>query len=89
MPRHEVTVYGLNRIQYTTDAYLGLPTDILGTEYIVLGWNDRGFRCGTELAVAGTPGRHDRHDHAVGDDRGSQPAGTPYTVNLNPGRPIS
>ena len=33
----EVTVYGLNRIQYTTDAFLGLPSDILGKEYIVLG----------------------------------------------------
>jgi len=33
----DVTVYGLNRYQYTTDAYLGLPTDILGTEYFVLG----------------------------------------------------
>ena len=27
----EVTVYGLNRASATTDAYLGLPTDILGT----------------------------------------------------------
>lgn len=28
-------VYGLNQIIFTTDAYLGLPTDIAGTEYIV------------------------------------------------------
>ena len=34
----EVTVYGLSRIQFTTDAYLGLPTDILGTEYFVQGY---------------------------------------------------
>lgn len=32
----EVTVYGLNRIPFTTDAYLGLPTDVLGTDYLVL-----------------------------------------------------
>src|SRR5947209_569905 len=32
----EVTIYGLSRIQFTTDAYLGLPTDILGIEYINL-----------------------------------------------------
>ena len=32
----EVTVYGLNRIPYTTDAYLGLPTDVLGTDYMIL-----------------------------------------------------
>lgn len=29
----EVSVYGLNRIQYTTDAYLGLPVDALGNRY--------------------------------------------------------
>lgn len=34
----EVSVYGLNRVAFTTDAYLGLPTDILGNEYIVLGY---------------------------------------------------
>ena len=32
----EVTVYGLNRAFATTDAFLGLPLDLLGTGYIVL-----------------------------------------------------
>lgn len=32
----DVAVYGLNRQQYTTDAYLGIPTDILGKDYLVL-----------------------------------------------------
>ena len=36
----EVTVYGLNQLRATTDAYLGLPTDILGTEYIVQGYEN-------------------------------------------------
>jgi len=35
----EVTVYGLNRQQYSTDAYLGLPSDVLGTRYFAMGWN--------------------------------------------------
>ncbi len=30
----EVTIYGLHRRSASTDAYLGLPVDILGTEYI-------------------------------------------------------
>ena len=34
----EVSVYGLNKIPFTTDAYLGLPTDVLGTEYIMLNY---------------------------------------------------
>ncbi|MBC7382159.1 MAG: T9SS type A sorting domain-containing protein [Bacteroidia bacterium] len=34
----EVTVYGLNKIPFTTDAFLGLPADVLGTEYIILNY---------------------------------------------------
>ena len=33
-----VSAYGLNTLEYTTDGYLGLPTDILGTSYIVEGY---------------------------------------------------
>jgi PKD repeat protein len=32
---NEVSVYGLNRIQFTTDAFLGLPRDVLGTSHVV------------------------------------------------------
>lgn len=40
----EIAVYGLNRIPATTDAYLALPVDVLGTEYRALGYvNDIGF----------------------------------------------
>ena len=50
----EVTVYGLNRIQATTDAYLGLPVDVLGTEHIVLGWPDLMGQLRSEFAVLAT-----------------------------------
>ena len=36
----EVTVYGLDRLTATTDAYLGLPTDALGTDYINIGYEN-------------------------------------------------
>lgn len=36
----EITVYGLSRFPESTDAYLGLPTDVLGTDYIVVGYGD-------------------------------------------------
>ena len=42
----EVTVYGLNQITYTTDAYLGLPIDVLNVKYFVLayeGYNTEEF----------------------------------------------
>ena len=35
----DVSVYGLNRIKFTTDAFLGLPTDALGTEYRVISYD--------------------------------------------------
>lgn len=52
-PVHEVTVYGLNRAQYTTDAYLGLPVDILGTEYYPLGFLNNNV-LGTLFGIVGT-----------------------------------
>jgi len=42
----EVTVYGLNQITVTTDAYLALPIDVLNVKYFVLayeGWNKEEF----------------------------------------------
>jgi hypothetical protein len=32
----EVTIYGLNQMQYTTDAYLALPLNILNISYLVM-----------------------------------------------------
>jgi len=34
-----ISVYGLNRRFQTTDTYLGLPTNVLGTEYRVMGYD--------------------------------------------------
>ena len=36
----EVSVYGLNRQPFTTDAFLGLPVDVVGTDTRVLGYRD-------------------------------------------------
>ena len=33
----EIAVYGLNQVRRTTDAFLALPTDILGTRYLAVG----------------------------------------------------
>ncbi len=47
----EVTIYALSRRQATTDAYLALPTDILGTEYIALGYKNSNIINGTQFAL--------------------------------------
>lgn len=81
----EVAVYGLSRIQFTTDAYLGLPTDVMDGTYTVTAWptglggvSEFGF-VGTEDAttVTITPSVATQGGHA---------AGVPYDVTLNAGQ---
>lgn len=38
----EVTVYGLNQFKYTTDAFLALPVDVLGLEYLNISYQGLG-----------------------------------------------
>lgn len=45
---HEIQVYGLNYTTAASDAYLGLPTHLLGKEYMVA---SRSSLAGTQLAV--------------------------------------
>ena len=86
----EVTVYGLNRIPATTDAYLGLPTDILGTDYLVLGYENTikpGLAGPTpsELAVVATvDGTVVTITPSV--TVGTRTAGVAYSVNMNRGQ---
>lgn len=84
MADDEVTVYGLNRVLYTTDAYLGLPTDVLGTEYIVLSYDARAGG-GTQFAVVGTE-ISTTVTITPSVTTSGHTAGTPYTVTLNQGQ---
>src|SRR3990172_3549802 len=81
----EVTVYGLNRIQYTTDAYLGLPTDILGTEYVVLGFKNVNIVNGTEFAIV-APADATTVTITPSVTTGPRLAGIPYDITLNEGQ---
>ena len=74
-----VAVYGLNRIQYTTDAFLAIPTSAAGTAFRTLAYTSGG------LAVAAT------QDGTVVTITpkvtiGSHAAGTAFTENLNAGQ---
>ena len=81
----EVTVYGLNRIQATTDAFLGLPTDILGTEYINLGYKNTDIVNASQFGIVAT-----QNSTAVTITptvtTGSRTAGVPYLITLNQGQ---
>ena len=50
----EVSVYGLSRRQFTTDAYLGLPVDVLGMEYVALGYSQLNASLPSQAMVVAT-----------------------------------
>ncbi len=81
-----VVVYGLNDQPYTTDAYTGLPTTVIGTSYTVLAFG-YGLGGNSEIAVvAGQNGTEVTITPSVnGGEFDTRPAGVPYTVTLNKG----
>ncbi|XP_062574882.1 IgGFc-binding protein-like [Saccostrea cucullata] len=52
----EVVAYGVNREVWSDDAYLALPTDVLGKEYYTISYSPSYYYC--EFAVIGV------HDHS-------------------------
>lgn len=83
----EVAVYGHNQIAQTTDAYTGIPLDILGTEYIVLGWKNNvdGFFARTQVNFVATEDNTQVWVTPSAPVLG-RPAGVPYSVSLNAGQ---
>lgn len=81
---HEITVYFLSpdTPQYTNDGLLGLPVDILGTSYYVMGWY--GYYYASHFAVVGTQ-EGTTVTITPGALMGTKPAGVPYNVTLNAG----
>jgi alpha-tubulin suppressor-like RCC1 family protein len=70
----EVSVYGLNRVPFTTDAYLGLPVDILGTEYLVMAYVSGGSQLAVVAVENGT------------NVEITLPGGAPESVSLDRGQ---
>jgi uncharacterized repeat protein (TIGR01451 family) len=81
----EVTVYGLSRIRFTTDAYLGLPTDALGTDYINLGYQNVDIINGTQFGMVATQDATTVTITPTVTTDGHT-AGLPYSINLNQGQ---
>jgi len=78
----EVTVYGLNRVNFTTDAFLALPTDILGTDYIYLNYKDNGN--GHLMGIIGTQ-NNTTVTITPKIALGPHPANIPYNITLQQG----
>ncbi|MCF8366579.1 MAG: IgGFc-binding protein, partial [Bacteroidales bacterium] len=75
-----VTVYGTNQIQYTTDSFLGLPVNILGTQYLTMTYSNN-----SEFGIVSP---YDNNIVTITPsyttNAGNQ-AGVPFNVNLNQG----
>jgi len=77
-----ISVYGLNDIVYTTDAYLALPTSSEGTRYRILGYTGGN---GGGLTVAATA-NGTSITVTPSQTVGSHTAGVPFTEHLNQGQ---
>jgi IgGFc binding protein/PKD domain len=83
----EVTVVGLSYYTASSDGYLGLPTPVLGTNYIVMSWEDPygGGLNGSEFGIV-APYDGTTVTITPAANAGGRVAGQPYTVVLNQGR---
>lgn len=80
----DITVYGLNTAPATSDAYLGLPTNALGTTYRVLTYQNVGVVNGTAFGiVASMDGTIVTITPSV--TTAGRLANTPYNITLNQG----
>lgn len=50
----EISVYGVSRRSITSDGFLGFPVDVLGTNYVVMGYPDSEYTWGSQFAVVAT-----------------------------------
>lgn len=80
-----VSVYGLSHRYQTTDTYMGLPTDALGTEYRAIGYYKLREDLISQLAVVAA------YDSTIvtitpkSPTFGGKPADAPFTVSLKKG----
>jgi len=85
----EVAVYGLNHIPYTTEGFLGLPTDTIGKEYFVQGFGNTHTGVpelnGTEFAFVATAD-NTTVQIVPSVTTAGHPAGIPYNITLDQGR---
>ncbi len=83
MAAKEITIYGLSRYGATTDAYLGLPVDVLGTKHTVMAW---GCCYHSEFAVAASQDNTTLTITPASVTTDGHAAGTPFTVTLPLGK---
>ncbi|HEA29769.1 MAG TPA: T9SS type A sorting domain-containing protein [Leeuwenhoekiella sp.] len=84
---NEITVYGLNQAQFTTDAFLALPTDILEGDYLVMSYTTLNSSL-TNTSLLGVVGTENGTTITIipSSTAGSRTVGVAYTINLEEGQ---
>ncbi len=80
---NEVSVYGLNQKQYTTDAFMALPTDALGLEYLIASYKGLGAYA-SQLTIVGTSD-NTQVQITPSVDSGQKPKDEEFSISLNKG----
>lgn len=83
----EVSIYGLNQRVGSTDAFLGIPVDVLGLEYIIMSYDpfsSNGSSNGSSFGIVGVENGTNIMITTTANS-GSRVAGTSYNIVLNAG----
>lgn len=84
---HDVAVFGLSNRKASTDSYLALPTNVLGTTYRAIGYHppltDPSFA--TQFNIVATEDHTNVVISLTGDTKGGRRAGETFAVELNQG----
>ncbi|MFQ3326606.1 MAG: hypothetical protein ACI8YC_001244, partial [Salibacteraceae bacterium] len=80
----EITIYGMNAVPYSSDAYLGLPTNALGTEYAIMSYNGLSVY-GSQIGIVATENATSVSFN-LKTTVGSYLEGNTYTIVLNKGQ---
>ena len=87
LAENEITVYGLNQRSASTDAFLGLPVDILGNEYIIMSYTSWSSTV-TLASVFGVVATEDNTKVTIIPANGTRlrAEGVPYEITLQKGQ---
>ncbi len=80
-----ITVYGLNRRFQSTDTFLGLPVEALGTEYRVVAYEKLSEDFMSQVAVVATEDNTIITMTPTAQTSGGRPRGVPFAITLNRG----
>ncbi|PYS41722.1 MAG: hypothetical protein DMF71_10775, partial [Acidobacteria bacterium] len=80
-----VTVYGLNQRVFTSDAFLALPVNTLGTDHLILTYSNMGFSPTSEFGIVASE-NSTTVTITPAVTTGTRIGGVPYNITLNQGQ---